>query len=111
MHYERTLDDPVFAAIARHCEAERAWFAALRDSYEAADAALDCAHEALVEWLKTVPTTVEGVIATLEHASARDDSSEHTNLLEGAHYAGERLAASEQFPAMIADALRAIVDS
>ena len=49
MHYDRTPDDPVFAAIARHCEAKRAWFAAPRDSYEAADAALDRAHYALVE--------------------------------------------------------------
>jgi hypothetical protein len=56
--------------------------------------------------LTTPPTTMAGVIATLEHAGMRD--YEHTILLESAHYHGERLDAAEQFPAMIAAALRKI---
>jgi hypothetical protein len=39
----------------------------------------------------------------------RDIGARHTILLESAHYHGERLDAAEQFPAMIAAALRKIV--
>jgi hypothetical protein len=46
-------------------------------------------------------------IATLEYAAMRD--CEHTLLLESAHYRGKRRTAAEQFPAMVAEALRQIM--
>jgi hypothetical protein len=65
-------EDPVFAAIAQHREAERALSAALRDAAHdaAAVAALDRAHDALVDWLTTSPTTMAGVLATLDYAAS-----------------------------------------
>jgi hypothetical protein len=61
-----------------------------------------------------------GVIATLEHASVShgdtDCDDDYANLAESAHYRGDGdgdpndvLTAGEQFPAMIAEALRKLV--
>jgi hypothetical protein len=110
-------DDPVFAAIARHSEAEREWRALSGASDEVSGAALGRAQDALLAWLKTVPTTLDGAIATLEHAAVKygDGFDDYTNLAESAQFlrgdggAGDVLAAGERFPAMIADVLRQLV--
>jgi hypothetical protein len=70
--------DPVFAAIERHRQAAQAWLKALDDAgsraeEDAANAMLGHVDDALVDWLTTQPTTIQGVIATLEHASRRPD--------------------------------------
>jgi hypothetical protein len=114
---ESAADDPVFAAIARHSEAEREWRALSGASNEVSDAALGRAQDALLAWLKTVPTTLDGAIATLEHAAVKygDGFDDYTNLAESAQFvrgdggAGDVLAAGERFPAMIADVLRQLV--
>lgn len=107
--------DPAIAAIERHREAKRAYTAALlRTSDAELDGLFLAEQDACVAWLMTPPTTIEGVIATLEHAAVLDhpdDFDGYTHLLEGAHYSGERLTASEQFPAMIAAALRKMTGS
>jgi hypothetical protein len=115
---ESAADDPVFAAIARHSEAEREWRALSGDTpNEVSGAALERAQDALLAWLKTVPTTLDGAIATLEHAAVKygDGFDDYANLAESAQYsrggggAGDVLAAGERFPAMIADVLRQLV--
>jgi hypothetical protein len=97
-------DDLAIAAVERHRAAMQAWLA--EDDEALSTQLLDAEQDACIAWLTTPPTTMAGVIATLEHAGMRD--YEHTILLESAHYHGERLDAAEQFPAMIAAALRKI---
>jgi hypothetical protein len=110
--------DPVFAAIEAHEEAIENHGVFLdhasevcveeREAAEAASAqAAEAEDAALLAWLTTPPTTLAGAIATLEYAAMRD--CEHTFPLESARYRGERLAAAEQFPAMVAAALRQII--
>ena len=112
-------DDPVFAAIARHRQAAQA-LVALHEPPEALVTRLSRAEvETFLAWLTTPPTTLAGVIATLEHASRRayEDRNSHvyTNLAEAAQYDPEdgdpdgALKAGEQFPAMVATALRKIM--
>jgi hypothetical protein len=114
-------DDPVFAAIERHREAAQAVAAA----HEPPEAILDelsrTEENALLAWLTTQPTTLAGVIATLEYASHQPYVSDYpnnhvyTNLAEAAQYDPGNgdpdgiLKAGEQFPAMIATALRQIL--
>jgi hypothetical protein len=106
----RAADDPVFAAIERCRAAMEEWERSLTGDDEALSVqVLLAADNALLTWLTTAPTTMAGAIATLEYAATRD--CECTILLESAHYYGERLAAAEQFPAMIAAALRKIAGS
>lgn len=115
---ESAADDPVFAAIVRHSEAEREWRALSGDTpNEISGAALGRAQDALLAWLKTVPTTLDGAIATLEHAAVKYGAGfdDFANLAESAQFlrgdggAGDVLAAGERFPAMIADVLRQLV--
>jgi hypothetical protein len=112
-------DDPVFAAIERHRQAMQA-LSVLHEPPEALITQLARAEvEAFLAWLTTPPTTLAGIIATLEHASHRgyEDGSGHvyTNLAEAAQYDPDdsdpdgALKAGEQFPAMVAAALRQIV--
>jgi hypothetical protein len=117
-------DDPVFAAIERHRQAAHALSAA----YHLPDAILDqrqrAEEDALLAWLTTVPITMAGVIATLEHASHRPYDSDYPydyvypNLAESTQYCcddaddpNDILKAGEQFPAMIATALQKIAGS
>jgi hypothetical protein len=107
-------EDPVLAAIAKHRQAERAFSAALRtDAYdEAAVAALDRAHDALVDWLMAPPTTMAGVLAALDYAAPPlDGEPGDRTVLSDVWDSVERLERpAQQFPAMIAAALRTIVD-
>jgi hypothetical protein len=116
-----TTTDPVFAAIERHRQAVQAWQASMGEAHDAdkiSNQLLAMERDAFREWLTTPPTTLAGVIATLEHASRRPyphdpdypDDYIHTNLIETAEYlpGGDVLEAGEQFPAMIATALRKI---
>jgi hypothetical protein len=106
----QATDDPAIGAIKRCREAMRAWEGSLTSHDEALSVQRLCAaNNAILAWLTTPPTTMAGVIATLEHASVRD--CELTFLLESAHFDGERLAAAVQFPQMIAAALRKIASS
>jgi hypothetical protein len=113
-------DDPVFAAIARHRQAMQAVLSA-HEPPEAILTQLSRAEvDAFLTWLTTPPTTLAGVIATLEYASHQPYVSRHhpndhvyTNLAESAQYIPDDegdpdniLKAGEQFPAMIAAALR-----
>jgi hypothetical protein len=102
---DATAHDPAIAAVGRHRAVMQAWLA--EDDEALSAELLEAEQDACIAWLTTPPTTMAGVIATLEHAIMRD--YEHTILLESAHYHGERLDAAEQFPAMIAAALRKIV--
>jgi hypothetical protein len=106
-------EDPVFAAITQHREAERAFSAALRDNaYDgAAVAALGRAHDALVDWLTTSPTTMAGVLATLDYAASplSGEPSDRT-VLSDVWDSVERLERpARQFPALVAAALRKLV--
>jgi hypothetical protein len=73
---------------------------------------LEAEGDAFIAWLTTTPTTMAGVIATLEHASHRPyDGADYANLAESAQYfhgRGSPCNAGEQFPAMVAAALRKI---
>jgi hypothetical protein len=100
-----SADDPAIAAIERHRAAMQVLLA--EDDEALGTQLVGVEQDACIAWLTTPPTTMAGVIATLEHATTRDH--EYTILLESAHYHGERLDAAEQFPAMIAAALRQIV--
>jgi hypothetical protein len=114
-------DDPVFAAIARHRRATQA-LSALRDPPDALVTQLSRAEvAAFLAWLTTPPTTLAGIVATLDYASRRayedrNGSHVYTNLAEAAQYdpddsdgdPDDVLKAGEQFPAMIAAALRKI---
>jgi hypothetical protein len=115
-----TTTDPVFDAIARHRQAMQAVLSA-HEPPDALVAQLSRAEvDAFLTWLTTPPTTLGGVIATLEYASHQPYVSDHhpddhvyTNLAESAQYIpGDEgdpdniLKAGEQFPAMIAAALR-----
>jgi len=112
--------DPVFAAIKKHRQAAQA----LSTAHEPPDALLaqlsSAEVDALLTWLTTPPTTLAGVIATLEHAARRSDedgngSHVYTHLSEAALFDPSDgdpdgiLKAGERFPAMIAAALRQIV--
>jgi hypothetical protein len=98
-------DDPVFAAVERHHKAVDAWL--LEEKKEKPNARLqDAEQDAYVAWLTTPPTTVGGAIAT--HATTRNEPWEDGILLESAHYDGRRRTAAQQFPLMIAAALRKI---
>jgi hypothetical protein len=111
--------DPVFAAIEKHRQAAQA----ISKAHEPSDALVTqlsgAEVEAFLAWLTTPPTTLAGVIATLEHASRRayaegNGSHVYTNLAESALYdpddgdPDDILKAGEQFPAMVAAALRKI---
>jgi hypothetical protein len=121
-------DDPVFAAIERHRQAAQTLSAA----HEPPDALLEqlsaAEEDAFLTWLTTPPTTLAGVIATLEYASRRTCEAAayanlaeipYANLAESAQYCrgdgeddpSDIVAAGEQFPAMIAAALRQIARS
>jgi hypothetical protein len=111
--------DPVLAAIEKHRQAIQA-LSALHEPPEALVTQLARAEvDAFLAWLTTPPVTLAGVIATLEYASHQPYVSDHhpddhvyTNLAEAAQYdPGDGdpdgiLKAGEQFPAMIAAALR-----
>jgi hypothetical protein len=106
-------EDPVFAAIARHREAERALAAALHDDAygQAAIAALDRAHDALVDWLTTSPTTMAGVLATLDYAASPlggepGDRTVLSDVWDSAEWLERPV---RQFPALVAAALRKLV--
>jgi hypothetical protein len=113
--------DPTFAAIERHREAAQALSAAHDPPEALLDELSRTEENALLAWLTTPPTTLAGVIATLEYASHRpyvsDYPNDHvyTNLAESAQYdpgsgnGHNVLAAGEQFPAMIATALSQIL--
>jgi hypothetical protein len=64
--------------------------------------------------LTTAPTTLAGAIATLEHASQRPytsayaDDHAYANLLEAAEHLDDTREVGEQFPQMVATALRKI---
>jgi hypothetical protein len=100
-------DDPVFAAIERHRQAKLALLTARGDAVEQL---LEAKYDALLAWLQTPPTTLAGVIATLEHATVKHDDGfyEYTHLGESAQYSGDVRKAGEEFPAMLALALRQI---
>ena len=124
-------NDPVFAAIARHREAERAWSAALRAVVynETEINALDrAADDAFLDWLTTMPTTMAGVLATLDYASfslggeggdrtvlsdTRDSVERFPATIAAALRKWDSVARLEQparqFPALIAAALRRLV--
>ena len=116
------INDPVFAVIARHRETVQA-LTALHEPPEELVTQLSRAEvAAFLAWLTTPPTTLAGVVATLDYASRRaheDGNGNHvyTNLAEAAQYdpddsdgdPDDVLKAGEQFPAMIAAALRQIV--
>jgi hypothetical protein len=111
--------DPVLAAIERHRKAAQALSAA----HEPPDALLNqlCGAEqdAFLVWLTTPPSTIAGVIATLEHAAVKysDGFDNYANLAESAQYCrgdgdpDDVVTAGERFPAMIATALRKIAGS
>ena len=84
-------DDPVFAAIERHRAAMQAWLA--EDDEERSNRLPRAERAAWHAWVMTAPTTMAGLMATLEHASSPNDDD------------CTRLA---QFPAMIAEAPRKI---
>jgi hypothetical protein len=64
-------------------------------------------RDALVTWPTTAPTTMAGVLATLEHASRRPcvdiecAPDDLTNLVESVHSSNDVLEAGERFPEMI----------
>jgi hypothetical protein len=61
-----SADDPVFAAIERH---RQAFEARPENADEAGKLALE-EGDAFLAWQKTQPTTMAGVIATLDHSSS-----------------------------------------
>jgi hypothetical protein len=111
--------DPVFAAIERHRRATQAW-QRHNDSYPEVvdlsvrhtkaeierettivDELLKEESDARLAWATTRPTTMAGIMASLEYASMDGVyGMDTTPLFEGG---------SEQFPAMIAAALRQIM--
>jgi hypothetical protein len=103
----RAPDDPVFAAIERHRQAMRTRPAEHDD--DARDRLLAAEGDAFVEWLTTPPTTMAGVIATLDHAAANYSDGFDSYYCRGDGDLSDVVAAGEQFPAMIAAALRQIV--
>jgi hypothetical protein len=118
----RIAEDPVFVAIEKHWRAIETWRAApgeTREDDKISKHLLAVERDAWRAWLTTPPTTLAGVIATLEHASRRPyppdpdwDEYAYTNLAEtGEYLPGDVLEAGEQFPAMIAAALRRPVDA
>jgi hypothetical protein len=99
--------------VRRHRETERAFSAAPSDSaYDgAAVAALNRAHDALVDWLTTSPTTMAGVLATLDYAASPlgGEPGDRT-VLSDVWDSVERLERpARQFPALVAAALRKLV--
>jgi hypothetical protein len=100
----------VFAAIAQHRQAAAATNAAQGPHLAQA---LRNEQNALKVWLTTPPTTMAGVLVTLEHDSRRpydgiegedtDATCELTNLVESI------VAAGQIYPAMVANALRQIL--
>jgi hypothetical protein len=112
-------DDPVFAAIEKHRRAVETWRAAPGETHEddkISNQLLAVERDAWCTWLTTPPTTLAGIVATLEHASHRpyppdpDYPDEHvyTNLAETGEYVpGDVL----EFPTMIAAALRKLLKS
>jgi hypothetical protein len=111
-----SADDPVFVAIERHRQAIQARLLALRTDQpdEISNQLLTAEGDAFLVWLTTPPTTMAGVIATLDHASRRPSDNllpgdyTYAHLAESAQYFGNIRKAGEQFPAMIAAALRQI---
>jgi hypothetical protein len=111
-----SADDPVFAAIERHRQVIQARLLALHTDQpdEISNQLLTAEGNAFLAWLTTPPTTMTGVIATLDHASHRPSDNvlpgdyTYAHLAESAQYFGNIRKAGEQFPAMIAAALRQI---
>jgi hypothetical protein len=106
----------VFAAIERHRRATQAWQqyndsepeivdlsvrhtkAELERENAVTEELLEEEGDARIAWAETQPTTMAGIIASLEYASMEGVyGMETTPLFEGG---------GEQFPAMIAEALR-----
>jgi hypothetical protein len=112
-----SADDPVFAAVERHRQAIQARLLALRTDQpdDISNQLLSAEGDAFLAWLQTPPTTLAGVVATLEHASRRPSDNlllgDHTyaHLAESAQYFGNIRKAGEQFPAMVAAALHQIM--
>lgn len=113
----QATDDPVFAAIERHRQAAQAWRAAVdaasADGYDrAAEAARDAAYDhvgdAFDDWVTTRPTTMAGVIATLEYAASPSPLDDDRTVLTYwvLPLDGRPDFEPEKFPAMIAAALR-----
>jgi predicted TPR repeat methyltransferase len=112
-------DDPAIAAIEQHRLALQAWHASMggktEDEDKISQQLLNAEREAWRAWLTTPPTTLAGVIATLEHASRKPYTSDYpddyvyTNLAETAEYLGDSREMGAQFPQMIADALRRVL--
>jgi hypothetical protein len=115
----QSTDDPVFAAIERHGQAAQTLSAAHEPPDELLEQLSAAEEDAFVAWLTTPPTTLAGVIATLEYASRRAcEAAPYANLAESAQYCrgdgeddpSDVLTAGEQFPALVAAALRRIAD-
>lgn len=70
--------DPVFAAIEQYREAHAAWVAALALEESWFDRAPgDAANAALWKYLRTVPTTMAGVLASLDYVNIMSADPEH----------------------------------
>jgi hypothetical protein len=113
-------DDPVFAAIERHRQVARTLSATHEPPDEILEQLSAAEEDAFLAWLTTPPTTMAGVIATLEYASRRAcEAAPYANLAESAQYCrgdgeddpSDILTAGEQFPQMIAEALQKITGS
>jgi hypothetical protein len=111
-------DDPVFAAIARHRQAVQALLTAMDAANirydEAAEAARDDAGDAVgdafTDWVTTQPTTMGGVLATLDYAASISLIDDDRTVLAYYDLPIEGCSDFEpaKFPAMIAAALRQI---
>jgi hypothetical protein len=115
---ESSAEDPVLAAIGRHRQATQAWQqhnrshrdvdldmtltkAELEREGAIVDRLLEEEGEARFAWATTQPTTMAGIIATLEYAGMEGVyGMDTTPLFEG--------GGAPQFPRMIVEALRKI---
>jgi hypothetical protein len=112
-----STDDPVFTVIERHRQTIQARLLALRTDQpdDISNQLLSAEGDAFLTWLQTPPTTLAGVVATLEHASRRPSDNvlpgdyTYAHLAESAQYFGNIRKAGEQFPAMVAAALYQII--
>jgi hypothetical protein len=118
----QAADDPVFAAIERHRQAAQAWrtasAAASADGYDRAaeaarDAAYDRAGDAFENWVTTQPTTMAGVLATLDYAASPSPLDDDRTVLTYGDLPLDRCSDFEpaKFLAMIAAALRRLTDN
>ena len=112
--------DPVFAAIERHRQTIEAYQAADRTAnaggddkaaQAVADAARNTVGDAWWNWLTTPPTTMAGVLATLEYAaSTSPHDPDRTVLLYWDLPSDCADWEPAKFPAMVAAALRRILE-